>query len=373
MDRTQKIITIFFLITISSLLTSSKAVGKEFSIDDYWDEEGTLTFEDYYTLDRIGSSTDREITSTGIYSYITDESETTSTFNYTVITLPQKYIMSEFAETINPQWQMYITSDFDPNDEVDYNFSVSNGYVEFFVLTENQYSMWNERYPFTTENITAIHTNTSASGTIKISEIDQYYFLWLNDPFINGNKSITLVTRLDARVTQKIENEMIIVDSITGETSERQIYDDFGMDTSGWKVEDEISIEIDKKEVYLTITREEELAIKLNNKTNKIPCWVLEKENYERNYLEEEQYTISADFSLWKSKYSGITLKTIADIEYYDDSSTLLATAYNKITIEEATNVRLMAKAVFTPYPIIPVILGIITFYWYSRKKRKNT
>jgi len=365
--------TIFFIITIPSLLISSRAVGKEFSIENYWDEGGTMTFEDYYTLDRTGSSADLEITSTGIYSYITDESETTSTFNYTVITPPQKYGLLDFTETLNPQWLVYIQDDFDPKDEIDYNFSVSNGYVEFFVLTENQYSMWNERYPFSTENITAIHTNTSASGTIKISAKDQYYFLWFNDPFINANKSITLIARLDVRVTQKIASEMITIDSITGKTSEGKIYDDFGMDTSGWKVEDEITIEIDKKEVYFTIAREEELTIKLENKTTKIPCWVLEKENYERNYLEEEQYTIIADFTLWKSKYSGMTLKTTADIEYYEESSNMFATAYNKITIEEATKVRLIAKTGFTPYPIIPVILGIITFYWYSRKKKKKT
>lgn len=372
MDRIQKLMTIGFIITISALLGSSKTVGKEFAIDNYWEEGGQMIFEDYYTLDIIGSTADQEITSTAIYSYITDETETTTTFNQTVITPPHNYIITEFAETLKPQWMVYIANEFDPNDEIDYNFSVTNGYVEFFVLTENQYSTWSVRYPFPTDNITALITNTSASGTITIKTKDQYYFLWLNNPFINENKSITLTARLDARVTEKIESEMITIDSITGKTSEGETYDDFGMDTTGWKEEEEIAIEIDKKEVYFTITREEELTIKLDNKTAKIPCWILEKENYERNYLEDEQFTIKADFSLWKSKYSGITLKTIADIEYYDESNTMFATLYNKITTTEATNVQLKTKTGFTPYPIIPIILGIIALYWHARKK-KNT
>jgi len=366
-----KLITLsfFFLITI---FLGSTAIGKEFSIKNYWEEGGVLQFEDYYSIDRPGSISDLEVTSDGTYKYFGNISIENAIFNYSQTSRPHNYILAQFSTRLDPGFLSRVTNSFGPEDEVDINFTVSGGFIDFFVFNQSQYTLWEESTdPQQIAGLKLISTEIGASDTIIFTVEDEYYFVWFNNPSQNFNNSIDIHVRLDARITEKTEIGDIELDPTTLKTPDSVSIDDFGMDTSDWYLNDEISIEIDQRDVFFTIMLEDEIAVVYNNKTVEIPCWVLMKENYERIFIEEENIKVKGELYLWKSMYSGITLKSTTDLEFYDSDDTLYAIYFNKYTVISASKVLLVAKSSSIPASLIPAIIGFIVVTQYNRKKKK--
>ncbi len=221
------------------------------------------------------------------------------------------------------------------------------------------------------EGIKLISTEIGANGTIIFTVEDDYYFVWFNNPDRNDNNTIDIQVRLDAHVAKKTETGDIELDPTTLKKLDSVRIDDFGMDSSDWQLDDEISIEIEQRDIFFSIRLEDEITVIYDNKGVEIPCWVLVKENYERTFVEEETIKVKGDLYLWKSKHSGITLKSTADLEYYDSNDTLYATFYEKYTVTSASNVLLIAKSSSIPASLIPAIIGFIVVTQYNRKKKK--
>ena len=87
--------------------------------------------------------------------------------------------------------------------------------------------------------------------------------------------------------------------------------------------------------------------------------------------MEGENINVEGDLYLWKSMYSGITLKSTADLNYYDSNDTLFATYFYKLTIISASNVLLVAKSSSIPVSLLPAIIGLIVVTQYNRKKKE--
>ena len=366
-----KLITLFFLLLIT-IFPRSTAMGKEFSIKNYWEEGGVLQFEEYYSIDMPDSDSDLEVSSDGTYKYFENISIENAIFNYSQASRPHNYTLAQFSTQLNPGFFSRVANSFGPDDKVDINFTVSGGFIDFFVFNQSQYTFWVESTdPQQITGIKLISTEIGVSDTVTFTVEDKYYFIWFNNPSENFDKSVDIQAHLDARITEKIEITEIELNPTTLKTPDSVRVDDFGMDTSDWYLSDEISIEIEERDVFFTIMLEDEIVVVYNNKTVEIPCWVLMKENYERLYMEEENIKVEGELYLWKSMYSGITLKSTADLKYYDSNDTLFATYFIKHTIISASNVLLVAKSSSIPLSFLPAIIGLIVVTQYNRRKKE--
>ncbi|MFX1516950.1 MAG: hypothetical protein ACFFC6_11605 [Promethearchaeota archaeon] len=157
---------------------------------------------------------------------------------------------------------------------------------------------------------------------------------------------------------------------MTLESTDGEKNDDFGMDTSDWAIDDEVSIEINDEEVEFIIDDEREMTISYNARETEIPCWVLEVENYEETFLEEITYTTITDITIWKSKYSGITLKSVVDTTYYDSNDSISTTTYMKSEVGSTKNVLLISKSSRVIFPIIPTMLALFVIFQIKRRKK---
>lgn len=344
--------------------------GYDFTIEDFWEEGGVLYFEMDYEEDLPGSIADIESTFDGAYVYNGSTLEGNSVFNVTLTKRAQEFLLIEYSISLEPLFFFRVVYPFENGDELDYNFTVSNGAIDFFVFNMSQYNLWFEGNDTQSlQAINAVYTDGEASGTVFFSTSDYYYFIWYNDPKYNDNE-ITLQLRLDARIVEKSTREVIELNPTTLESTEGNKIDDFGIDTSDWVIDKEISIEIDERDVYFSIVREVDFTISYNNETVEIPCWILEVEDYRRTFIEEETYSINADISIWKSKFSGITLKSVIDIDFFDTNDTIFATTFDKFTVKSVDNVLLIPKSSRVIFPIIPTVIALLVLFRFKKKQK---
>ncbi len=346
---------------------TSSVRGSSSTIKDFWKEGGTISFEFYYDEDFQGTLYDSEYRQDGTYIYNGTLSSGTMVFNYIFIIPAQEFDLDENNVAIDPGYFLRLPYELDDGDEVDYNFTVSGGILDFLVLNETQFNTWLGGTT-SVQGIELLQTSIGASGTIDISNHDTYYFiLWNNSE--NNNNPIILDLRFDFRISEKTETGNIEVDPVTLEDDEGVKTTDFGMDTSDWKIGKEIPLEIDEKDIYLSIVREEDFLISYNGESTDISCFVLEIKDYEQTIIEEETFSTKADIIFWKSKHSGVTLKSSVEVKYYNSNSSLIAITYGKYTVNAVENVELKSESgSFIVYPLIPIIVGIITLIYYKKK-----
>ena len=292
-------------------------------------------------------------------------------FNYTLISPADEYVLDEGTTALDPNWLLAKSSLLEQGDAVDYNFTVTNGYVDFIIFNNTQYGNWLiQSEDDQIEGIVIVHTNIGASGTFSPSYPDTYVFVWWNDEQFNDD-SVNLQYQLYLRLDEKIEStEYIEIDPKMLETTEGDKYTSLGMDTSNWEIDEIITFDIEDKDVEFSIIREEDFTVSYNNESTEIPAWVLEIKDYETKSIEEDDtYTFKNDYKIWKSKYSGITLKMITDTEVFNSSSSLVATLYDKYTVISAENVLLIAKPSSIFFPIVSSIIAVFTLILYQKKR----
>jgi hypothetical protein len=337
------------------------AARGDFTIEKYWEEGGMITFEYDYSINHELDIFDFDSTFEGIYTYNGSLSTGELVYNLTYISPAEEKTLTDTSVTINPHSYNYISISLEEGDAVDYFFTVNGGYINFIIFNTTQFSAWiiqNETQPI--ESVELIHTNIDVNDTFTSTSADSYKFVWWN----NGDDDpLSLQIRLYARLVEIISSEFIEIDPTTLETTEGEEFTLMGMDTSDWEIGNEISFEIDGKDVELTIVRDNDFQISYNDESTKIPCWVLEIEDYET-----EMGTISSDLKIWKSKYSGITLKSITDSKVYDSNSEIIMETYDKITAESAYKVLLIPKSSGVIFPITPAIIALLVIFRFKKK-----
>ena len=356
-----KFLALAFLFSIFNMVTIT-AQG-DFTIEKFWEEGGKITFEYYYRIDHVLDIFDYDSTLEGIYTYNGSLSTGEFVSNLTFVYPAQEDILEDTSGSISPQGIYPISIWLEEGDSVDYYFTVEGGYIDFIIFNLTQITTWlqqNETQPI--ESVELIHTNIGANDTFISTSPDLYIFVWWNN--INFD-SVFLQIRLYTRIVEKISSEFIEIDPTTLETTEGEKFTFMGMDTSDWEIGDEISFEIDGKDVELTIVRDDDFRISYNDESTKIPCWVLEIEDYET-----EMGTISSDHKIWKSKYSGITLKSIIDSKVYDSNSEQIMETYSKITVESAVNILLIPKSSRVIFPIIPTVIALLVIFRFKKKRK---
>lgn len=355
-----RLLALVFLFSILTMVTIT--VQGDFTLEKFWEEGGKITFEYYYSIDHVLDIFDYDSTLEGIYTYNGSLSTEEFVSNLTFVYPAQEYILEDTSGSISPQAIYPKSIWLEEGDSVDYYFTVDGGYINFIIFNTTQFTAWilqNETQPI--ESVELIHTNIAANDTFISTSADFYIFVWWN----NGDDDpVSLQIRLYARIVEKISSEFIEIDPTTLETTEGEEFTFMGMDTSDWEIGDEISFEIDGKDVELTIVRDNDFRISYNDESTKIPCWVLEIEDYET-----EMGTISSDHKIWKSKYSGITLKSIIDSKVYDSNSELMMETYDKITVESADNVLLISKSSRITFPVIPTIIALLVIIQFKKKR----
>ncbi|MFX0182594.1 MAG: hypothetical protein ACFE95_05875 [Candidatus Hodarchaeota archaeon] len=364
------VFTSIFLIFSISMLTI--AIRGDFTIEKFWKKDGIITFDDDLSTDLEGDLFDFETTLKGKYEYNGSSSNENLVFNYTLISPAEEYLLEEDEGLLSPDYFVPISANLRKGDSIDYNFSVTDGYIDFIIFNETLFwTWWGESDEDQIDSIDIIHTNTGYSGTFTASSPGNYVFIWWNNPKVNTNP-VFLHFRLDARLVEVIlKSEYIELDPYILETSEGEEFTSLGMDTSDWVIEDKVIFEIDDKDAEFTIIREDEFKISYNNKSTEISCWVLELEDFEtKDILVEDTLTYKTDYILWKSKYSGITLKSITDSEVYNSTSALVATYYEKYTVKSAENVLLAPKSSGILFPFVTTLIGILILILYNKKRK---
>ncbi|MFX0123124.1 MAG: hypothetical protein ACFFAE_05760, partial [Candidatus Hodarchaeota archaeon] len=334
----------------------------------FWEEKGIINFEIDHEEDLPGSIVDYEYTIDGIYEYISSTSEGDMIFNVVLTTRPQEFVLAQGSISLAPVQILPIFYLFERGDKVNFDFTVFNGAIEFFIFNQSQYNSWLKNNQ-SIQAIEVIHTKIEATGTVIFATTDYYFFVWYNDPNYNKN-SVTVQLRLEATIIEKSIKDEIELDPITLETTDGEKVNDFGMDTSDWIIDDEISIEIDERDVEFTIEKEREVTINYNDEETEILCWVLEIDNYERIFVEETTYRTTTDITIWKSKYSGITLKRVVDTTFYDSNDSIFATSYTEFEVESASNVLLISKPSRAIFPLIPTMIALFVIFQSKRKKK---
>ncbi len=349
---------------------SSRGVGYDFTIESFWEKGGEVVFQEYVSADYPGTTFDYDYTNDGVYSYNGSSPSGNLIYNYTIMSPAQESILSQGSPSIDLSFLIYVDYELEEGDAIDYEFTVSNGSIDFLVLNESQFTSWfGGNTSGQAQSIEFVHTDIPVNGTINITIADNYYFVWWNNPDYNTG-SVIVQYQLDAKIAEKSSIGAVIVNPSTLEEADGGKFTTLGMDTSDWEINDKILFEIDERDVYLTIVRDEKLTITYNNKTTKILCWVLEITDYERTEIEKETYKIVADYYIWKSKYSGITLKTTSDREYYNSDSTLIFSSYRKYEVISAHDVLLMPKQSSSPFPFIIVVMGLFVVMRYQRNRK---
>jgi hypothetical protein len=368
MIRRRKVQFLLALLIIFSITIVTNARGNDFSVENFWEIGGSISYEDEFTGNHEIDLLDFEYRVKGTYIYDGVSSSENVLFNIT-----EAPIFSQDVLLLEPGEYLSIAFRMEKYDEVNYEFAVLGGSLDFFIFKEDQFKLWDD---------SQTHNQAQASHSLNLQEnlVDSdtfispnpgyYYFIWLNDGEINSD-IILVLFQLETQLSEETFIETLEFNPINLETAEGEKITSVGMDTSDWEIDKKITFEIADKDVEFTITREDELEILYNNETTKIPCWVLEKPDFEiKEPTEEGTFTYSTDYKFWKSKYSGITLKRIADTEIYNGTSSLIATTYDKFTIKSAENVLLVPKSSGIVFPFLPALLGI--FVLVRIKKKKN-
>ena len=370
MTKKRVIQALGILYLIYAIGLCSRGVGYDFTIETFWQEDGKITFEEFISADYPGTTYDYDYTTDGVYSYNGSTPSGDLIFNYTILSPAQEFTLSQGSSPIDLSFLIYVDYKLEEGDAVTYDFSVSNGSIDFLVFNESQFSSWFDgNTSGQAQSIEFIHSDIPVTGTINITTNDNFYFVWWNNP--DYNTGIVIIQyQLNAKIAERSSKGAVVVDPSTLEEADGGKFTTLGMDTSDWELNDKILFEIDERDVYLTIVRDEELTITYNNQTTKISCWVLEITDYERTEIEEETYKIVADYYIWKSKYSGITLKTTSDREYYKSESTLIFSSYRKYEVISASNALLMPKQSSTPFPFAAAVMGLFIVIRYRRNRK---
>lgn len=354
--------SMIFLIVIFS-----GAKGNDFSIDNSWEISGSISYVDELTGDYEIDLLDFEYKTKGTYIYDSDSSSGNVLFNKT-----EALIFAQDILFLDPGFYFSLIYRMGKYDEVSYEFAVVGGSLDFLIFKEDQFLLWNNSE---TRNQTQVldslrlQEGLVASGTFNSSDLGNYYFIWLNDYEVNDD-FIFILFQLDAQLSEETFKGTLELNPVNLETAEGEKITFLGMDTSNWEIDKKITLEIANKDAEFTIVREDEFEILYNNETTKIPCWVLEIADFETKELrEEDTSTHKTDYKLWKSKYSGITVKNIIDSEVYNSTSSLVATYYEKFTVKSAENVLLAPKSSGIVFPFLPTVIGILVLIQFRKKK----
>jgi hypothetical protein len=352
---------IFLIVIVSGVK------GNDFSLDNFWEIGGSISYEDELTGDYEIDLLDFEYKTKGTYIYDGDSSSGNVLFNIT-----EASIFTQDSLFLYPGFYVSLIYRMGKYDEVNYEFAVIGGSLDFLIFKEDQFKLWNNSQ---TRNQTQVldslrlQEGLIASGMFNSSDSGNYYFIWLNDDEVNDD-FIFILFQLDAQLSEETFIGTLELNPINLETTEEEKFTSLGMDTSDWEIDKKITFEIANKEAEFTIVREDEFEILYNNETTKIPCWVLEIEDFETKELrEEDTFTYKTDYKLWKSKYSGITLKNIADSEVYNSTSSLIATSYKKFYVKSAENVLLAPKSSGIVFPFLPTVIGILVLIRFKKRK----
>lgn len=362
-----RFLALIFLFFILSLVTIT---GQgDFTVEKFWKQGGIITFENDISTDHILDVFDIESTVEGRYEYNGSLSSGELVFNFTIVSPAQEYVLEDTSGSLDPYFIYPVSIWLEEGDAIDYSFTVNGGYIDFIIFNSTQFLKWteeNDTQPI--ECVELIHTNIGIDDTFTSTAPDFYIFVWWNNADYNSDP-ISLQIHLTARMKEEVSSEFIEIDPITLETTDDEELTILGMDTSDWEINDEISFEIDKKDVEFTIIRDDDYQITYNGESANIPCWVLEIEGYETTMIEEEgTFTITSDLKMWKSKYSGITLKSIEDSRVKDSDSVLIMDYYEKFEVESADNVLLKPQSSGINFPLLPSILGLIIIIIYKKK-----
>jgi hypothetical protein len=344
-----------------------------FTLEDFWEMNGKLTYTVKTTGDLEEEFFDNEYRQDGSYTYDGLNEEGKATFN-----ISESSVYIDDATILGRGFFIRTPLALQAGDSVEYTFEIIPVTmpvpvtIDFLIFEEEEFEKWLD--PLT-------HGDAQATFSSSVSDIDTdvfnsttegtYFFVWHNDENQNTD-SIYLHFLLEAEITKHPLIATITIDPITLETEEGEKIDDFAMDTSGWKIGDLVTIEILERPVDFTIAKEENLPIPINNFSVDIPTWVLEKIGYERTFLEADPYTIEADYTLWKSKYSGATLKSTEDIDLYtgtNTNSTLFGTTFSRFTVVGIENVTIVPQS--SSFYLVPIMLGVLAAIAY-RKLRKS-
>lgn len=345
----------------------SGVLSLNFTIEGFWEAGSIINFEIEYEEDLPGSIVDYESETDGAYEYNGTISDGNMIFNIKLTTRPQEFLLAQGSTTLSPFQYLPIFYPFSKGDELEFNFAVSNGTIDFFVFNQSQYNSWLEQNQ-SIQAIEVVYTEIGASGTVTFTTTNFYYCVWYNDPNNNDN-SVTLQLQLDVKTIAKSIEEYTEIDPLTLESTDGENIDDFGMDTSDWTIDDEVSIEINNEEVEFKINKEDEVSILYNNKEKEIPCWILEIENHERTFVDEVFYSTLSDITIWKSKYSGITLKSDVDTTFYDNNDEMLTTSSTKFEVTSTEGVLLMSKSSRIVFPLIPPMIALFAAFLLKRKR----
>lgn len=357
-----QVITLIFLFSIISI--GIIPVQGDFTIEIYWKEGGTITFEEYTRFDFAEDIFDYDSTYEGTYYYNGTLSTGDLGFYIQIISPGQEYVLVDTYGVIHPYFYIPVNVYLEEGDIVEYVFTVNDS-INFMIFNTSQYSAWLDRNEFQSINSSDfIHTSIGADYFFEASSPDNYIFVWSNPE----SGPVFIEIYLFVRKAEKVSSEFFEINPITLET-EGEEFTVLGMDTSGWEIEDEISFVIDEKDVDLTIDREDNYRISYNGKSTEIPCWILEVEDHETKIVTEDTFTVRSDYKIWKSKYSGVTLKSISDIEYYNSDLFLISTLYSKYTVESIENVLLKKKSSGIYFPLIPIFIGILILVKFKKSR----
>ncbi|MHA2328185.1 MAG: hypothetical protein ACXACR_06650 [Candidatus Hodarchaeales archaeon] len=363
----------FLFITISIIIITfgiiSSAAIYQFTMKDFWEDGGTIILENYLEVDYLGTELDLETTITTSYTFHENTSIKNLFFNSSSLYPAQNSILMQDTVIVDVGWYIFPSFELEKGDAVDYNFTLVGGKIDFVVLNNSQFNRLDPSIGFQgVQSIEQILTDSGASGTITPSSSDLYYFIWLNDPK-NNQDSITINIQLDKRAPKRTKVNVIEIDPTLLNTTNSGTLTDFGMDTEDWKINDEIRIEINKRDIYFSIVKEEDLIISYNGDPEIIPCWVLEQKDYSETMLFSETFTLNASYSIWKSKFSGINLKESIFGDLFDGNSSLVATYFEKYTLTGSTNVLLIPKPT-SPiiFPLLPTIIGLTTLFLFKKR-----
>ncbi|MFX1252205.1 MAG: hypothetical protein ACFFCZ_11415 [Promethearchaeota archaeon] len=332
----------------------------QFTIADFWLEGGKISYEYYSNLDVGGMLPEPEIFSEGFYSFQGNTTEGNLQFlnNETFDPIYLLFAASRFRLGQTEHNSLY--GELEKGDVIKYEFSITNGVVDFYIWTEEQYNQWiNEN---TTTALKIVDEVSRASGTVQIPSNGTYYFTWVNWGHVYDLDSVIVYTVLNYQIQLEPYSADVEIDPIALKDEEDRLVDVFGMDTTEWGIDTSVLLEIAEQDVYFSIIREEDLTITYNGNSTAIPCWVLEKENYDDIYSEDPLLSLTGDYTLWKSKYSGVTLKTIYDAKVYDNEDTLIGTFYRDYSVQSASNVILMPVFTISFSMTDILVVSITTF-----------
>ncbi|MFX1514156.1 MAG: hypothetical protein ACFFCQ_16385 [Promethearchaeota archaeon] len=354
------------------VISISSVTGYDFTILEFWEEGGIISFEIYSDIEMYSNDglqpLDLEYTMNGTYVFNGTSATENSVFNYTTTTPSFEIPLDAGITSIDPGMYILVGYRLDAGEEVDYNFIVSGGKIDFLVFNESQFDIWNSSESSSALSITVIETSLGASGTISIPNSDIYYFIWANEE----TTSITIQLQLDLRFPERTTVESFEVNPVTLEDNEGERTNEMGMDTSNWEIGKQIPLELDKRDVYFSIIQDEDYLTYYDHEYSAIPCFILLKDGYESTEY-WKPYTLKGNYTIWKSIYSGITLKETLDADLLNDSSHVVGRVYLRYTVKAAENVHLVSKSKsgsngLIDFSLIPIFIGILVLTRFRKE-----